>query len=175
MVSLEMVECYASIWHAGTWRVDSLPADLGLVSVVFPAAGSVLGVSLLKARGIAIADRLEGHALKRPVMLHECGHHILGLSSSAALCQTDWRPDLPAKDEALAWAAAGRMSVSAAQVVDLDRRRVSLAELADDNGVPPALIALGVAVYHANRGDRGALVPALTAWCDDMQRLVHLL
>lgn len=175
MSGLEMVECFASIWHAGQWRVDKLPDDLGLVAVMFPSAGAVLGVSLLKSRGIGIADRLDGQALRRPVMLHECGHHVLGLSSRAALCHSGWRPDLPAKDEALAWAAAGRLSVSAAQIMDLERQEITLNELAEDNGVPPALIALGAASYATVRGDRHALGPALAAWCEAMQRLVQLL
>jgi hypothetical protein len=60
-------------------------------------------------------------------------------------------------------------------VIQLEHGRVTLTELAKDDGVPAQLILLEAAAHATLRGDLALLGPSLAAWCLEMQRLVRQL
>lgn len=150
-----------------------LPQDVGARLVVWQGGASILGVSFREERTIAINARAVGSLLEVPVILHEAAH-LLSEPAPMALCDTRWRP---MAIEMLAWAGAGRLCVSDAQIRLIDERWASCEEIAQDNAVPPALVALGRAVHRRSTGleQKGEYDFALAAWRYAMTAAVALL
>lgn len=169
---MQAAELFAREWQAGEWCLSGLPALLGLDLIRFHDGGELFGVAFVRKGIVGLSDRLDDSPMYLPVLGHECGHVLLD-QGVTRFCDATWRP---ARSETLAWMAAGRLSISAGQVQQIDRGHLTPGDLATVNGVPAELIAVGRAVEHWLSGrarSADELCAAMRVWSARMRVLVH--
>lgn len=170
MGTLENVVAFADRWHQGQWGLGSLPEALRARVQYADGPPSALGVAytLHGERWIGLNSWLQEQSLlRRLVIAHEAGHHLLGLTG-ADYCRTDTTHP---KGESIAWCAAATLAVPKQRLLQISMQSVSEDELAAEFEIPVPLarLALRMHLWKTNydgqiTGDFADAVLGLVNW-----------
>jgi hypothetical protein len=74
-VRIHEIREFADNWHRGEWALTRLPEILGLEVDAIPGGGRYLGTTYKNT--IILNEDIIGTPIHKPVLAHECGHHML--------------------------------------------------------------------------------------------------